>query len=359
MGIFGRVPSGGGPGTSRRDRRQQGVRGRSKTVARRESEHRAQVVILAGIILTAIVVLGVGAFGYYQTSVQPKQETVLKVGDRKFSMGYVEKRIRYEIQNGSQAQLASSSEQLAVVQAVTATENEEITRINASQQNISVGEDEIDVRIRANLGVADSADQATYAEAYRKAVHDSGLSPKDYREIIAAGLLEDKIRWSITVGIPATADQVRLFDIQVATQEEAQKVVDRLAAGEDFSAIATELSTDTKTKDKGGEMGWMPKAALEPAAGDAVFALEAGQWTQPIAGSRGSYFVYRVAEKGAAMAVTADQQKAIEDQTFTTQQDQITQQTTIDRRYLPMYSEMWNKLAEVAIKNGAGRATGQ
>ncbi len=317
------------------------------------------MIIVAGIILTAIAVLGVGGFGYYQSSIRPKQQTVLKVGDRSFSMGYAEKRIGYEIHNAGAGQLVSTNEQVAVAQTLNTIESEEINRINASQQNISVSEDEIDAEIRKEQAVADTADQATYAEAYRNAVHDSGLSPKDYREIIASKLLEDKIRQNIVSGIPTTADQVRLFDIQVAKQEEAQKVVDRLTAGEDFSAIATELSLDSKTKDKGGEMGWTPLAALDTGAGDAVFPLGAGQWTQPVAStSTGSYFVYKVAEKAAAMAVTPEQQKTIEDQTFTSQQNEVTQQTQIARPYITD-AEMWNHLVEVAKNKGAGAPVSQ
>ena len=317
------------------------------------------MIIVAGIILTAIAVLGVGGFGYYQGSIRPKQQTVLKVGDRSFSMGYAEKRIGYEIHNAGAGQLMTSNGQVAVAQTLNNMESEEINRINASQQNISVSEDEIDAEIRKEQAVADTADQATYADAYRNAVHDSGLSPKDYREIIASKLLEDKIRQNIVSGIPTTADQVRLFDIQVATQEEAQKVVDRLTAGEDFSALATELSLDTDTKDKGGEMGWMPRAALETVAGDAIFTLGAGQWTQPVAStSTGSYFVYKVAEKAAAVAVTPEQQKTIEDQTYTNQQNQVTQQTQTARPYITD-AKMWNKLVELAIKNGAGKAASQ
>ena len=358
MGIFGRVPSAGGPGTSRRDRRQSGVRGRSKTVARRETEHRAQVIVLAGIVLTAIVILGVGVFGYYQTSIRPKQQTVLKVGDRSFSMSYVEKRIRYEIHNAAPGELLQTNPQIAVVITVNTLVAEEINRIGAANENISVSEDEIDARIRQELGVADSADQATYADAYRKAVHDSGLSPDQYREVVASKLLEEKIRQNLRSTIPATAEQVRIRDIQVSTQEEAQKVVDRLAAGEDFAALITELSIDSATKDKGGEMGWMPKGALETATGDAVFALEAGQWTQPVSSaSRGSYFVYQVEEKSPSMEVTTDQQSAIEDQSFANWQDATLSPVQIEQPYITD-TEMQNHLVEIATKEGV-TTTGQ
>ena len=349
MGIFGRVPSAGGPGTSRKERREAGVRGRSRTVAKRETEQRAQFFVVAGIVLAVIAILGVGVFGYVQTSSRPEQQTVLKVGDKTYRMSDVKKRLAYEI-NKVATQVQSGSEQMAVLQTLSTIENEEITRINAAQQNLTVSDDEIDAKIRSNLGVADDADQMTFANAYRADVKKSGLSPSDYRDMIAAAVLESKIKDIITAGIPANADQVHLYDIEVSSQADAQRVVDRLNAGEDFGALVTELSQDQTNVDKGGEMGWEPKDALDPAIGDAVFALEAGQWSQPVEVS-GGYYVYKVTEKGSAMPLTDSQKSSIESQLFQNQQSNVSSQTTIDRRYLPISSDMWNKLVAVAAQD--------
>ncbi len=356
MGIFGHVPSGGGPGTSRRDRRQAGVRGRSKTVARRETEQRAQLFVMIGIVVAALAIVGVGIFGYYQTTIRPKQQVVLKVDNATYRMAYVEKRLGYEIQKAA-ASLQSGSEQLAVLQTLSVIENDALTRVNAEQQGFTVSNAEIDAKIRSNLGVSDSTDAATFAQAYRDDVHSSGLSAGDYRELVAVSVLEDKLRAKIRENIPNYADQVHLYDIQLSTQDDAQKAVDRLNAGEDFGALVTELSQDTTNKDKGGEMGWETKDGLDPAIGDAVFALQPGQWTQPVSVS-GAYWVFKVTETKTAAVVTDDQKTAIEDQTLQNQLTQVSGQTNIDRRYLPINSAMWNKLVAVATKDIA-KVTGQ
>lgn len=359
MGIFGRVPSGGGPGTSRRDRRQAGVRGRSKTVARRETEQRAQVFVLGGIILTALVVLGVGAFGYYDTSIKPTHETVLKVGDRNFTMSYVEKWVRYELTNPTAGRLLQVGPEYVVYQAMIDLEDAEVTRAGAAKDNVSVSEDEIDARIRKDLGVSDSADAKAFADAYRNAVHDSGLSPDQYREVTEVKLLEEKVRQNLRAAIPANGEQARIRDIQVSSQEDAQKVVDRLAAGEDFAAIAKEVSLDTKTKDNGGEMGWTPRGALETASENAVFALEAGQWTQPVASSAtGSYYVYQVEEKSAAMDLTDEEKATVENRSFTNWQEQARNQLQIQQPYLTD-QKMFAKLVAVVAKEQGKTKTGQ
>jgi SurA-like N-terminal domain/PPIC-type PPIASE domain len=365
MGIFGRVPSGGGPGTSRRDRRQSGAKARSKTVARRETERKAQVFIVAGIIVVALAVIGVAGFGYYQTTVKPKQETVLKVGDRSFSMGYVEKRLRYEIRNATPGEPLLLNQDIAVVETLNKLEAEELNRIGAPTLNISVSGDEVEAKIRQNLGLSDSSDPATYADAYRRVVRDSGLSPSEYREVIGAQLLEDKIRQNLRESIPATAEQIKLRDIRVKTEAEANAALTRLTAGEDFAAIAGELSLDTNTKTKGGEMDWMPRAALEPETGDAVFVLDVGQRTQPIwSSATQTFYIYEVMEKSPSMEVTESQRTIIENQSYTNWQNNLNGQTTITRNYLDkpivdaqgtlIGTDMINHLKQVAANEGSG-----
>ena len=360
MGIFGRVPSGGGPGTSRRDRRQSGARARSKSVARRDTERKAQVFIIAGLVIVAIAILGVAGFGYCQTTIVPKHETVLKVGDRSFSMGYIEKRLRFEIRNATPGQPVLLNPDVAIVDTLNSVEAEELNRFGAAKLNITVSKDEVDTKIRQNLGLSESSDPAAYADAYRRVVRDSGLNPDEYREVIASQLLEDKIRQFLRLSIPAAAEQVKLSDIRVASQADAQKALDRLAAGEDFATVASDVSLDTNTKDKGGDMGFNPRAALEPAAGDAVWALNVGQQTQPIWSSQtNTFYIYKVTDKSASMDVTADQRRLIEEQSYTNWQDQLSKQVTINRNYITDMT-MVTHLRDVATSEGSGvQQTGQ
>ncbi|HUS83453.1 MAG TPA: peptidylprolyl isomerase [Dehalococcoidia bacterium] len=359
MGIFGRAPSGGGPPTSRRDRRQLGARARSKTGARRETERRAQVIVIVGFVVVAIAILGVAGFGYYQSTIRPKQQAVVKVGDRNFSMGYVEKRLRYEIRNATPGEPLLLNQDVAVVQTLNSIEAEELNRIGATQLDVSVGDGEIEAKIRLNLGLSDSADPATYADAYRTVVRDSGLSPNEYRELVGSQLLEDEIRKNLRSGIPASAEQIKLRDIRVVSQEDAQMVLDRLAAGEDFATIAAEVSYDTNTKNNGGEMGWMPRGALEPAVGDTVFALEVGQRTEPVWSSQtNTYYVYEVMEKSLSMEVTSDQRRLIEEQSYVDWQDGIAGQVQVNRYYISDMT-MVTRLREVATSEGSGVQAGQ
>lgn len=70
--------------------------------------------------------------------------------------------------------------------------------------------------------------------------------------------------------------------ILVATQEEAQAILERLEAGEDFAELARELSTDTGSGVAGGDLGWfLPEMMVEP-FGSTVAGMEAGTISEPV-----------------------------------------------------------------------------
>jgi parvulin-like peptidyl-prolyl isomerase len=326
---------------------------------RRDDERRVQVILRIAIALVAVVVVGVGAFGYYQTSVKPKGESVIRVGDRAFDIGYMERRLRYEIHNSisdSQVLANATSAVTITIQNVT---NEELDRRGAAELGVSVSEDEIDAEIRLRLRIPETADTSVFAEAYRNEVRQSGLRPSEYREVVAARLLEEKLRQSFRAQIPATTEQIRLRDILVL-QEDLQKVLDRLKAGEDFAAVASEVSLDTTTKDKGGEMDWQPRGGMPPEAESAAFSLEIGQVSEPVYLS-GGYYIYQVLEKAADKEVTPDQQKQIEDQMYTDWRSGLAEQYPVvyaDEDYA-RFQQQLNQLGELATSEGAGVAGGQ
>jgi len=358
MGILGHGPTLPERPT-RRDKRRQRARPRPSSAVRRDDERRVQVILRIAIALVAVVVVGVGAFGYYQTSVKPKGESVIRVGDRAFDIGYMERRLRYEIHDPNSDPLVLSNANSAVATALQDVQNEELDRLGAAELGISVSEDEIDADIRLQLRVPETADTSVFSEAYRNEVRQSGLRPSEYREVVAARLLEEKLRQSFRAQIPATTEQIRLRDILVQ-QADLQKVLDRLKAGEDFAAVASEVSLDTTTKDKGGEMDWQPRGGMPPAAESAVFSLAVGQVSEPVYLS-GGYYLYQVLEKAADREVTADQQQQIEDQMYTDWRSGVAQQFPVvyADNDMQRFQEQINQLGVLATSEGAGVSGGQ
>ena len=88
---------------------------------------------------------------------------------------------------------------------------------------------------------------------------------------------------------PVTMTTVCSKHILVATEEEAQVALDRLAAGEDFAAVAADVSLDTSSE--GGDLGCVQAGALAPSFADAAVSAPIGEVTGPVASDFGFHII--------------------------------------------------------------------
>ena len=88
-------------------------------------------------------------------------------------------------------------------------------------------------------------------------------------------------------------DEVKLAQIVVDTEADAQAVVDSANAGTDFALLAKEKSVDPGTKDKGGEVGWVPRQQMPPDLKTALASAKAGDVVGPIS-AMGKHIVLKV-----------------------------------------------------------------
>lgn len=77
--------------------------------------------------------------------------------------------------------------------------------------------------------------------------------------------------------------------------EKAQQVRQRLAKGEDFAKVAKEVSQDKLSAEKGGDLGFINKDAMEPNFANAAFAQAKGDLSEPVKTSFG-YHLIKVTE---------------------------------------------------------------
>ncbi len=102
----------------------------------------------------------------------------------------------------------------------------------------------------------------------------TGFGAEDFRGLIESSLYRERLEASIGESVPLTGEHVHALQILVATQEEADAVVARLAAGEAWDALAAELSTDSATAQSGGDMGWFMRGQKGDTFDTMVFAAE-------------------------------------------------------------------------------------
>lgn len=90
-------------------------------------------------------------------------------------------------------------------------------------------------------------------------------------------------------------EEVRARHILVETEDEALKVIGRLDAGEDFAALAKEISTGP-TGENGGDLGFFVADRMVPEFSDAAFALQPGEVSRPVKSDFG-WHVIKVEER--------------------------------------------------------------
>ena len=84
--------------------------------------------------------------------------------------------------------------------------------------------------------------------------------------------------------------QVRARQIVVPKESYADELMQRVQAGEDFAALASDHSTDATTAERGGDMYWFTKGDY-PELGDAVFAHTQTKLLGPLESQKGWHVI--------------------------------------------------------------------
>lgn len=150
--------------------------------------------------------------------------------------------------------------------------------------------------------------QAGFDESYAKTMEmfsGLGLTEADYRGLVKFDLLRSKIFDYVTADIKPFDEQVWARHILVADEAAANQVYERLQKGEDFAALAKELSTDTSNKDTGGDLGWFGKGTMVPPFEEAAFSQKVGEIGKPVQTDFGWHIIQVIGHEDRPL--TADQ----------------------------------------------------
>ena len=87
--------------------------------------------------------------------------------------------------------------------------------------------------------------------------------------------------------------QYKVRHILVGTRDEAQTLIARLGAGENFANLARALSQDADSKENGGDLGWQAAGTFAEPIGTVLKQLEKGQYsTSPVQTTSGFHIIY-------------------------------------------------------------------
>ncbi|MFT4532554.1 MAG: hypothetical protein ACI9T8_000578 [Candidatus Saccharimonadales bacterium] len=241
------------------------------------SKHRI-VILTTSLFLAAILIFSVvsvlflykfqstSGFMYKVTRVVPfpiarTGGTFIAYENYLFELGHYihyyenQQQLSFETEAGA-AQLESYKER-----AVNKIVNDAYIKLIAEEKGVSVDDSEIDEQIRIareqnRLGSDDGVFEDVLKEFWNWSV-------VDFRRSLKNEVLEQKV----------------LRELDPDTEQRAVEVLGRLAAGEDFVALAAELSDDLPTKASGGEFGLVNKSNrnVSQQTVDTLFKLSDGE----------------------------------------------------------------------------------
>lgn len=147
----------------------------------------------------------------------------------------------------------------------------------ADEMNIAVSEEEVEAEYQQTRGLAPDA------ASWESWLAENGFDESEFRASLRDALLTEKLRDEVVQSADTEVAQIRARHILVNTIDDAQAVLDRLAAGEDFETLAAALSNDVTTREQGGDLGWFIREdLLTPELADVAFALQPGEIGGPV-----------------------------------------------------------------------------
>ncbi|MBI3944060.1 MAG: peptidylprolyl isomerase [Chloroflexi bacterium] len=324
---------------------------------------------VGGVVALLVLVFGVGLVQRY---ILVPRTPVATVGDKTITLAEFQDWVKYRAASNPQLKqelLPSTAPDTSGLGGDTMREffgrtladelvQHELMRTEAQKRGITVTPAEIDAEIQSQFGydpqasasvtstgatsstVVTKEDFDSQLGAYLKIIKDqAGFSENDFREkVIVPDLLRKKLTDAISADIPTSVPQVHLKHIEVDSQDKAGQVLANLQAGQTFDKLAADMSTDNTTKDKGGDLGWIPEGDLETRFGKdfatAISTLEPGKVSGIIAGQSGNDFhVAMVVEKDANRALTSDEIDQRKQQAFTDWIQKAESDAKVDNRF--------------------------
>src|SRR5574341_1304828 len=151
-------------------------------------------------------------------------------------------------------------------------------------------------------------------------------------DYLRGNLLRQRLTEALDFDIAQEKTMMLAAHIQAATEEEAQAAIARLEDGEDFAVVAADVSTDTETAYRGGNLGWIEKdseTGRGAAFDEALFALGAGEISDPVQDEAGLWHIIKVYEVEVVPTTFFEQQSQRQEQ-FQAKVDQWVADASVD-----------------------------
>ena len=223
-----------------------------------ERSQRRLLVIAASVI--GLLVIGLLTLGWYTSSYQPPRRVVAEIDGEPV-------RLRDVVAYAKLVRLTTG--QLAPTTARNVYARDRVLRLLAGELGVSVTPAEVEETLARRFeppAPPDVEPSVVLTEAgldfLQEFLDAVDITDDDYRAWTEGQLLTEAYAQHFSDAQPETIEQVFVHWIVAANSVDAQTALERIASGDDFAAVAVDLSVDTVIADEAGEVGWVPRGAF-------------------------------------------------------------------------------------------------
>ena len=332
------------------------------TKPKKTNVRRRNIIAISSIVLVLVIIVGLF---YYFINVLPMQTVVLTVNNENVSTGYFLKRVvanpngdvsstfqLLEVELLIKQRAAANgvlpvtdlaiddylrgqaASELATNSATdtTTTTTTDTTATSTTTPTTSATTTPATTATTSTTPTAVISD-AQYKKWLNEQLANTGLSLKEYREVIGREIQSQRLTDILSANIPTSMAQVHLWAIPFNSQSAALAAKAKIDSGTEFATVANTIAGLTN----GGDQGWLPLAVLPSALNTAASSLAVGvcsdpvTYTQSSTSSSGStsYVLLLISEKSDSMPVTPSQLAVLKNNTLNNWLNQQLQDTTI------------------------------
>jgi len=288
-------------------------------LSRRQRERKIQrITLYVGVSLISLVLLFI-AFGFYNNEIRPLRKPAFKVND-----------VVIRTENYVDALKLFAQSENPVIRANIADYALDFMQTNELIKQAA---------IKAGVVLT----PAEISEAMSKS--KTSMEPDKLRNLIVVDLYAQKTRENLASKVPARSDQVHLMSILLENREKAQDIRERLNAGEEFASMARQFSLDPASRDKGGDLGWMPRELVDKGIVDVAFRTEPGGVSEPL-GQEGTpgFYLLKVVERKNDAEITPEMKERMASQAFADWVSGLRKEATVE-----VYLSEKDKLKALAL----------
>lgn len=303
-------------------------KGPNRPRSKAETEKRRRLLIVLLIVVAVVSSVSIVGYGYYDTSVRPWNQRILKVNGTVIDMRTFVKTLR--LYQSSVSYYSSQAEWAQSVAGIL--EQNELARQSLAELGVDVRDitssEAVDAKLREHLVsygyMSDNATDGEFQEgrkSFKKALKKLELSLDSYEKLaIEPGLISAELQKQIgdrDYPEGGSLDHAQVQALLVAGADDAAQLRARWEAGEAFDTLISEKAVSSYQRDFATDnatmVEWVAKGTKSAAFDDFVFNATPGVLSDPIQDSddTGSYWLAKVVARESRALSDGDRETLV------------------------------------------------